>query len=468
MRRAALIALAASCAPALPTPAVRQVQMPAAFEGAGGGPSIATVDWATYFGDAQLNALIGEALHGNFDLQLAVQRIELARAGIGRIAGARLPQLAVTAGAGVRKYARYTVDGAGNVGTDITPGEAIPTHVPDLYLGLQASWEPDLWHRLGNAQGAARARYLASIEGHHLVVTNLIAEVATAYFSLVALDDTASVLDQTVAHQTQALEMMRVQKQAGQTNELAVQQFAAQLAGTKVLATRVRAQTRDLELQLSYLLGRAPAPIARNAEALMTPLPSLAIGVPSDLLRTRPDVRRAELEVQAAKLDVAAARGAFYPHLRISADLGYEAFDPRFLFRTPASLAYSLVGGLVAPLINRHGIEAAFRTATAVQVSAMVSYQSVVLRSFIDTASAVSTLQRSAEIVEEEQHQQDALADSVDAADELFRAGKATYLDVLLAQQQTLQAQLDLIAARRDQQIAKVRLYKAVGGGWAR
>ena len=468
MRALWLSAALASCAPATPDLRVRQVQLPAAYERAAPGRSISSTDWTAFFADDHLNALIGEALRGNLDLQLAVQRIEVARAGILEIAGARLPQLSGVAGASVRKYARYTVDGAGNAGTDIAPGQPVPTHVPDLFLGLQASWEPDLWRRLGSAQGAARARYLATIEAHHLVVTNLIGDVATAYFSLVALDDTARILAETIAQQAQALDMMRVQKDAGRTNELAVRQFAAQLAGTRALAERVQTETRDLELQLGVLLGRAQGPIARTPDALSRPVPALAAGLPSELLRDRPDIREAELEVHAARLDVAAARAAFYPHLRLSADLGYEAFDPRFLLRTPASLAYSLAGGLISPLVNRRGIEAAFRTATAAQVSAMVRYQSVVLRSFADAASALSTLQHAAAIVDQQQARQDALADSVAAATELFRAGKATYLEVLLAQQQSLQAELDLNDARRDQLLAKVRLYKALGGGWRR
>jgi NodT family efflux transporter outer membrane factor (OMF) lipoprotein len=465
VKRALLVVLV-GCAPAVPDVKVRQVALPAAYDAGPAGRSIGAIDWATFFADDRLNALIGDALHGNFDLQLAVQRIELARATILRTSGERMPQLSLVAGAGARKYARYTVDGAGNVGTEIAPGHPTPAVVPDLGFGLQASWEPDLWGRLGRAEGAARARFLASVEAHHLVVTNLIADVATAYYALVALDQTAGVLNQTIARQAEALDMMKIEKEAGRTNALAVGQFEAEVASTRALAAHVEAESRDLELQLSLLLGRAPAPIVRSPDALERPLPALAAGVPSELLRARPDVREAELEVQAAKLDVVAARGAFYPRLQISADLGYDAFDPRFLLRTPASLAYSLVAGVVAPLINRRGIEAAFHTATAVQVSAMVTYQATVLRSFVDAASALSTVQRAADIVTQQQNKQAALANSVEAATELFRAGKATYVDVLLAQQQTLQAELELISARRDQQIAKVRLYRALGGGW--
>lgn len=465
MRAALVVAALASCAPALPAANVRQVALPASYGAADAGPSIAAVPWQTFFSDGQLSALIDEALAGNLDLQLAVQRIEIARAGVHELSGARLPQLSAVAEAGIRKYSRYTVDGAGTIGTEIAPGQATPTHVPDLFVGVQASWEPDLWRRLSNAHGAARARFLASVEARTLVVSTLIADVATDYYSLAALDETTRVLTQTIAQQSQALDMMRAQKDAGRTNELAVRQFAAQLAATRALAEQVQLETRDLELELAVLLGRPGGAIPRSPEALALPVPPLAAGVPSDLLRNRPDIRAAELDVQAARLDLAAARAAFYPRLRLSADAGYEAFNPRFLLETPASLAYSLVAGLAAPLVNRRGIEAAFRTANAAQITAMVAYQRVVLHSFAEVASAQSHVQRAAAIVDAQQQRKHALEDSVDAANELFQAGKATYLDVLLSQQQTLQAELDLIAALRDQQIAKVRLYKSLGGG---
>jgi len=444
MKAVVLVALAA-CVPALPDTRVPTVELPPAFEAAAAGPSLATIDWATFFADDQLDRLIGDALAGNFDLQLAVQRIELARAGILEISGQRLPQLSLVAQASVPSQTSTELD---------------------VFAGLQASWEPDVWRRLGHAQGAARARLLASVEAHHFVTTNLVADVATAYYSLVALDESARVLAETIARQSQALDMMRAQKDAGRTNELAVQQFAAQVASARAIAEHVQSDTRDLELQIAILLGRAPAPIARDHEALARPVPALAAGLPSDLLRQRPDIREAELEVHAARLDLAAARAAFYPRLTISAGIGYEAFDPRFLLSTPASLAYSLAAGVIAPLVNRRGIEAAFRAANANQISAMVHYQSVVLRGFADAASALSRLQHAAAIVEQQQHRRDALADSVGAANELFLAGRASYLDVLVAQQQTLQGELDLITARRDQQIAKVQLYRAAGGGW--
>jgi NodT family efflux transporter outer membrane factor (OMF) lipoprotein len=460
------LVVAASCAPALPNPMVRKIELPATYEHGAPGPGAATIDWAAFFDDEDLNALVRDALDDNFDVQLALQRTVLARVAMGRFSGARLPQISAALDASVQRFGRYTIDGASNGDIEIAPGRLAPSALPDLFVGLQASWEPDLWNRLGNAEGAARARYLGTIEGKNLVVTNVVAQIAASYYALVALDRMQDILTETIARQTQAAEMTRVLKQAGQANELALRQFEAQLAASEALAAAIRGQTHELELRIDLLLGRTAGPVRRNRDALSRAHGAIASGVPSDLLRNRPDIRAAELDVAAARLDVAAARAAFYPRLRISADLGYEAFDPQFLIRTPESVAGNLVAGLVAPIVNRRGIENAFASASAVQVSAMVTYQRAVLHGFIDVASAISDLDHAGEIVEQQQRRRDALAHTVDAATELFRAGKASYVEVLFAQQKSLEAELDLVTALRDQQLARVRVYVALGGGW--
>ncbi|NVB80082.1 MAG: efflux transporter outer membrane subunit [Kofleriaceae bacterium] len=466
MKWLAFVALASACAPSTSV-TVREVPLPAAYDGVTAGDSIATLDWSAYFADDNLNILVRDALAGNLDLQAELQRIEIARASVQRATGARLPQLSLALGAALHKYGRYTMDGAGNAATEITPGRRVPTHLPDLLVGVQASWEADLWGRLGNLQGAARTRYLASIEGTNLVITNLVADIATAYYQLVALDRMQEVLTETTARQTEALEMMRLEKQAGRTNELAVQQFEAELAGTRALMAATRDQANALENQLNLLAGRTPRRIARTQAALDREVAAtVATGVPSDLLRNRPDIRAAELAVAATRFDLHAARAAFYPRLTISANLGYQAFDPRFLLDTPQSIAYGVVAGLVAPLVNRSGIRAAFAAAKATQVEAMIRYQGVVLRGFVEVATDLFRLQRGAEIVEQQRRKKAATTTAVAAADALFRAGKATYLDVLVAQQGTLESELELITALRDQHVASVHLYKALGGGW--
>jgi len=468
LRRLVLLALAitAPLGCAYTEPKVPEVELPASFDAKSTGPSAASMKWQDSFADENLNALITTALENNHDLRVALQRIEIARAGVRQSTGAVLPQVSLGASAGVRKFGLYTMDGAGNATTDITPGRRVPVHYPDFVVGLQASWEIDVWGKLRSKRSAARAQYLATIEGTNLVITTLVSEVALAYFELLALDHRQEILAQTVARQTQSLEIMRLQKEAGRANELAVQQLEGQLASSEAMVAATLRERQETENHINLLLGRVPQPIVRSKELLLRDVAAwTSLGIPSDLLRNRPDIREAELQVQASKFDVQAARKAFYPSLTLSAGVGYQAFDPRFLFVTPESLVYSAVGGLTAPLLNRSGLEAQLDVSKAMQVQAMYNYQGVILRAFVEVESALVAVERTSEVVAQKKRQKAAVSGTVDTADALFSAGKATYLDVLLAQQNTLSAELELIDALLEQRFAGIGLYRALGGG---
>lgn len=462
----ALIVTVVACASHGTDVKIPEKPLPAAFEGATAAGSATTISWREFFVDQPLHRLIESTLAANPDLQIALQRIELARAGVRQATGALLPQVSLAAGVGVQKYGRYTVDGAGNAGTEIVPGRAAPTNVGDFGFGLQSTWEVDAWGKLRNERRAALARYLATVEGVNLVTTGLISDVALAYFELLALDHTRDVLAQTTVRQQEALDVVRLQMLAGRANELAVQQFAAQLAGTKAMAVETDLRIRDVESRVNLLRGVYPQPVARSKDALLRDMPPrLAVGLPSELLRNRPDIREAELEVQAAKCDLKAARAAFFPSLSLSAGVGYQAFNPKFLLTTPESLVYSATAGLVAPLVNRSGIEAQFDSAKAQQIQAMYSYQKAVLNAYTEVVNALSRLDGAARIANLRMERKTAVEQTVDTADALYRAGKASYFEVLIAQQSTLSAELELIDARRDQHLASIALYKALGGG---
>ncbi|MRG92242.1 efflux transporter outer membrane subunit [Polyangium spumosum] len=441
--------------------------MPASFDTKSAGSSAAAMKWQDYFADENLNALIATALESNYDLRIALQRIEIARAGIRQSTGAMLPQVSLGVSAGIRKFGLYTMDGAGNAETDITPGRRVPVHYGDFFLGLQSSWEIDVWGRLRSIRGAARAQYLATLEGTNLVITILVSDVAIAYFELLALDHRQEILAQTVARQARSLEVMRLQKEAGRANELSIQQLEGQLASTEALVAATRRQQKETENHINLLLGRLPRPIVRAKDLLLRDAATgLSLGIPSDLLRNRPDIREAELQVQASKFDVEAARKAFYPSLTLSAGVGFQAIEPRYLFVTPESLIYSALGGLTAPLLNRSRLEAELDVSRAIQVQAMYNYQGVILRAFVEVQNALLAVERTAEVVAQKKRQKAAVSGTVDTADALFRAGKATYLDVLLAQQNTLSAELELIDALLEQRMAGIWLYRALGGGW--
>ncbi|MBF6648227.1 efflux transporter outer membrane subunit [Methylobacter sp. BlB1] len=430
--------------------------------------TIADINWRQYFTDPLLVKLIDTAVANNLDLQMALQRIEVSRSSVKLANGALLPKVDLSIGGGVQKFGLYTMDGAGNASTEITPGQIVPENLTDLFLGLQASWEVDVWGKLRSQRKAAIEGYLSSIEGTHFVISNLVADVAVNYNELLALDNELDIIRQTIQKQQEALEVVKLQKEAGRANELAVQQFRAQLLNTQALEKQRLQQITEAENRLNFLLGRYPQPIERKKEVLFEAIPQqIASGVPSQLLANRPDVREAEHQIEASKFDLKAARAAFFPNFNITATLGYQAFNPEFLFQTPASLAYSLFGTVVAPLINMNALKAQFNTAKANQLTAMYNYQKTILNGYVEVSNELANIKNLEQIHAQKKQQSEALKKSIETSDELYKSARATYLEVLIAQQNALQANLELIDVTKRQRISTVKIYKALGGGWS-
>jgi len=447
---------------------IPEKKIPASFSSASTDTTnIAEINWRQYFADTLLVKLIDTALAGNIDLQMALQRIEAARASVKLANGALLPQVGLNINGGVRKFGLYTMDGAGNITTEITPGQIVPINLPDMYVGLNASWEIDIWGKLRNQRKSAFANYLSSIEGTNFVISNLIADVTISYYELIALDNEQEIIRQTIQKQQEALEVIKLQKETGRANELAVQQFQAQLLNSQALEFENKQQILEQENLINFLLGRYPQAVQRNKEVLFQEMPQqFASGIPSQLLSNRPDIREAEFQVQASKFDLKAARAAFFPNLNITAGLGFQAFNPEFLFTSPASLAYSVLGGLVAPLVNMNALKAQFNTAKASQLSAMYNYQKTILNGFVEVANELSNIENLKKINTLKKQQSDVLIQSVETSTELYKTAKANYLEVLIAQQNSLQTQFELISVNKRQRIATVNIYKALGGGW--
>ncbi len=219
------------------------------------------------------------------------------------------------------------------------PEKKVPDYLGDFIVGLNANWEVDIWHKLRNAKDAEVNRYLATIEGKNFVLSNLIAEVANSYYELLSLDYQLDIINQNIALQKNALEVVKVQKQAARATELAVQKFEAEVKSTESRAFAIQQGIKETENRINFLLARYPQPIARtDAGFLNLPLAAVSTGVPSQLLANRPDIRQAELELAASKLDVKVARAQFYPSFDISAVIGFNAFNPSYLVKFPESL----------------------------------------------------------------------------------------------------------------------------------
>jgi NodT family efflux transporter outer membrane factor (OMF) lipoprotein len=426
----------------------------------------ADIKWKDFFSDADLVALIDTALKNNLELLTTLQDIEIARNDVRAKRGLLFPTVNGAAGYSFEKVGRYTSQGAGDASAEITPGELVPEHLNDYFLGLQTSWEVDIWGKLRNSKKAALSKYLGTIEGKNFVVTNLVAEIANSYYELLALDNQLEIVRQTIKLQQDALEIVKVQKQASAVTELAVKQFEAQVLNSQSMEFDILQKITENENRINFLLGRYPQPIIRNKSTFTAQLPQIKGGIPSQLLRNRPDIKQAELELVAAKCDVKAAKAEFYPSLDITGLLGFQAFKTGYLFTTPQSLAYNIVGDLVAPLINRSAIQAEFNKAKAYQIQAMYEYQKAVLNGYVEVSNELSNMNNLSKSYDLKSKAVETLTTSIDISNDLFKSARANYLEVLTTQREALESRLELVEMRKQQYNAVTNVYKALGGGW--
>ena len=440
---------------------------PSTYGSSGDTTNTGALKWRTFFADENLVKLIDTALVNNQELSITLQEIEIARNEIRMRQGRILPTVTAGGSAGIEKVGRFTSQGAGDASTEITSGKGVPDWLPDFRLGLFANWEVDAWKKLRTAKKAAITRYLATVEGRNFVITNLVAEIANSYYELLALDNQLQIVKQTILLQQNALEIVRIQKQAAAATELAVKKFEAEVLNSQSTEFDIRQQITAKENSLNFLLGRYPQPISRDTSGILMLVPSqVATGIPSQLLINRPDIKQAELELAAAKLDVTVARAEFYPSFNISAGLGLQAFSPKYIYRLPESVLFSLVGDVAGPLINRNAIKAEYSNANARQIQAVYNYERTILNAYMEVSTELSNIKNRDQIFTLKSKQVNTLSATIEIANDLFKSSRANYLEVLLTQRDALESKLQLIETRLSQFNSVTNIYRALGGGW--
>lgn len=426
-----------------------------------------SLKWREFFTDPYLVALIDTALQNNQELNIILQEISIAQNEIRARKGEYLPFLNAGAAAGIDKPARYTSRGASDANNDIEPGKEFPDPLPDMYFGANLSWEVDIWKKLRNAKAAAVREYLATVEGKNFMVTNLVSEIAQAYYELMALDNQMQILERNIAIQTNALEIVKLQKQAAKVSELAVRRFEAEVANTKSHLYNIRQGIVETENRINFLVGRFPQPVQRNSVSFIDmQVDTVMAGVPVQLLANRPDIRMAEQKLLASKLDVKVARAAFYPSLSLNAGAGFQAYSAGLLLTTPASLLYYLGSDLAAPLINRNAIKARFYNSNSHQVQAVYEYEKSILNAYIEVANQYALIGNLKNTYLYKNQQVEALQRSVDISIGLFQSARADYMEVLLTQRDAMEARFELVETKMRQLNARVNMYRALGGGW--
>ncbi|HEX8356614.1 MAG TPA: TolC family protein [Segetibacter sp.] len=452
-------------------PALMQTEdnrsVPLTYNNSSDTTNMATIQWRSFFTDQNLVNLIDTALQNNQELLITTQELELARNEIRLRQGPLTPTVGARLGVGVEKVGRYTSQGAGDKSTEIEPGKEVPDALTDITAAVYANWEVDIWKKLRNAKKAAITRYFSTVEGRNFAITNVVAEVATSYYELLALDNQLQIVRQNIGLQKNALEIVKVQKEASRVTELAVQKFQAEVLKSQSLEFELLQRIQETENRINFLSGRYPREIPRDTSILLSLMPAAVnSGIPSQLLASRPDIKQAELDLAAAKLDVQVARSEFYPSFGISAALGFQAFKPAYLVKFPESLLYSLAGDLAGPLVNRNAIQAEFYSANARQVQAMYNYERTILNAYVEVSTQLSKIGNLEKSYDLKSQQVDALNRSTSIANDLFRSSRADYFEVLMTQRDALESKLELVDTKKEQLIAVINIYRNLGGGW--
>lgn len=419
--------------------------------------SLADVNWKDLFTDTRLQVLIERGLTSNLDLKQAIERINLADATLRQSRAAFLPTLTADASAADNKQSRAALN--------FPPGINIPLETQLYRAQLSSSWEADIWGKLNSARRSAYASLLQSDASKRAVQTQLIANIANTYYSLLALDRQLAITEQTIQIRQKDVETMKALKEAAVVNGAAVVQSEANLYAAQVTLPDLRRSIREAENALSVLLGQSPATIDRSTLDQQQAYADLQTGVSAQLLRNRPDVQAAEFALRAAFENTNVARTFFYPALTLTATGGLSSLRLENFFNQ--SIFYNLVGGLTQPILARGQNKARLRTAEAQQQIAFHAFQQSLLTSGQEVSNALFAYQTATEKETTRARQIESLEKAVDFTQELLRYSSATnYTDVLTSQQSLLNAQLSSVNDRLQKLQAIVNLYRSLGGGW--
>jgi multidrug efflux system outer membrane protein len=422
------------------------------------------------FADTCLYHFIDAALKDNTDLNRALQRIAMAHARLAERKGAFLPAVNGVVSAAADRYGDYTMNGVGNFDTNLSPNINKDQKIPvspttDLWLGVSSTWEIDLWGKLRHQKKAAQAELLATEKGRQLIITSLVATLAQGYYNLLGLDTELKIVRKNIELQKKALETVQAQKTGGRANELAVQQFRAQLLNTRGIEYRIVQERIQVENELNAVAGKYPGPIIRDTALPQSVSVAIETGLPASLLSARPDVRQAEYDMQTANENVVAARAAFLPSLTISPYLALNAFTPSLLFNG-GSTVYGVAGALTAPLFQQRRIRAQFVIANAANKEAVYNYQQKLLNAYGEVVTQLNAVENSKSAYTLKTEEVQELHQAVVSARELYLSGYANYLEVITAQKNVLEAELQLSEQKKNIYISLVQLYRSLGGGW--
>jgi len=412
--------------------------------------NIGSLHWKELFRDSLLQGLIQEGIDNNLDLKVAYSRINQAAAYLKQSELSNYPSLDGDA----------SIEYAKKVGTS-----GAVSHVHQYTLGVDASWEADIWGKLKSAKRAQMAALLASEASEQAVKTNLVASIARNYYALMAYDKELSVTLTTVETWKRTVEVMKDLKKGAKVTEAAVVQSEAGLYATQVSIPDLKRNIRETENALCYLLGRDPGKITRDSLSVKEFIPLFKTGVPAEILAGRPDVREAELNFRQAFELTNVARTYFYPSLNITANGGLSSNNLSRFFST-GSVIGGILGGLTQPIFNKRANKTRLEVAKEDQLQSLYNFKQKLLNAGQEVSNALYSYKSATDKIAPRTLQLSSLHKAVDYTQELVRNDWADYSEVLIAMQSLLSAEISQVTDFLQRNEAIVNLYAAMGGGW--
>lgn len=422
--------------------------------------SIAALPWKSFFEDEELKSLIADALQHNNDLQVAVKNIEASELTFKQAKLGNLPSVNLQASANSSRPSDNSLNALslGSFGKD---------HIEDYNITASLSWEADIWGKIKSQKAAALASYLGTVEARKAIQTRIVSDLSKGYYNLLMLDSQLAIAQKNVKLNDSTLNIINLQYQAGQVTSLAVQQAQAQKLTAEGLVPQFEQQIAVQENAISILSGRLPNPVSRDIKLESVVITEkLTTGMPSELLNRRPDVKQAELELSRANANVGYAKANMYPSLTIGVQGGLDAIKASNWFNIPASLFGVVAGGITQPLFQKKQLSTLYKVSKLNREATVIQFRQSVLVAYGEVSDALVKLDKLKQQQLLATERTSTLQIATHNSQLLFKNGLATYLEVITAQSNVLQSELELASVKKARLDATVDLYRSLGGGW--
>lgn len=434
--------------------------------------NIAVTNWRNFFNDGQLTGLIEQGINHNFDMMTALKNIEIARLNAKQAKLNWLPEVDATLGGIAYQFRSENYYSNPSSNWYENNGKEPPKSMYNLssqnHSDIDVSWEIDIWGKFKDQKAQALAEYLETEEAKKAIQTELVAEIAEGYYNLILLSAQLEVAETNYNLSENTLKILQLQYEAGEVTALATQQTKSQMLTAKALIPDLKQQIALQENQLNFLLGSFPTSLDISPAKLDNYVfqDTLSAGVPLQLLKNRPDVKAAELNLQSQNSNVGVNQKMMYPSLNIDLSGGLNTMLVKNWFDIPGSLFGSVVAGITQPVFNKRKLKTDYETALLERDKAEIELQRTVNNAITEVTDALVILNSLDEQLEIAKEQVETSTLAVSQSNMLFENGFATYLEVINAQRSALENELNYNKLRQSKLVARIRLYKALGGGW--